>query len=366
VKGHPVGARRSRVAWAWFRRVGLVAVTVLLIEYVVLPQIVAARSDLHLFVDASPVLLGLALALETSSLLAYTALTRIVLPASVRPRFVDQFRIDLTGLGVSHIVPGGGATAAALRYRLMTQWAVPRDDAASTAAVQSAVAAIGLVATFAGGVILIGPGVASEPGYAAAGILALGILASVGLGLHRLGTSAKVPSLTALRPRHLHPTGGVVGTAVRRAARRATETAGVTARRTTALVRDPQVRVTVFAWAACNWIFDAASLWVCLKAYGVDLEPGSLLTAYGAANLIGLLPVTPGGLGIVEGVLIPALIALGDAPAGPVALGVLTWRLLEFWIPIPLSGLTYLSLRALPRPPPPNDQQRSHYEGEAL
>jgi hypothetical protein len=47
--------------------------------------------------------------------------------------------------------------------------------------------------------------------------------------------------------------GGLVGTAVRRAARTAADTARATARPTTGPVRDPQVRVTVFAWAACNW-----------------------------------------------------------------------------------------------------------------
>ncbi len=346
-----VRAETSRRVWVWFRRVGLFAVTVGVVEYFAVPQIIAARSDLHLFVDASPTLLALALLFETASLLAYTSLTRVVLPVHVRPRFIDQLRIDLTGLGVSHVVPGGGATAAALRFRLMTQWAVPPDDAASTAAVQTAVAAIGLVATFAGGVVLIGPRVATEPGYATAGLLAVGALIAVGVGLHRLGVSAQVPALaTWRRPgRHADGGGGGVDTAVRRVAHTAAETVRATARRTTLLVRDPQVRVTVIVWAGCNWIFDAASLWVCLRAYGVTLEPGALLTAYGAANLVALLPVTPGGLGIVEGVLIPALSALGGAPVGPVTLGVLTWRLLEFWIPIPLSGLTYLSLRVVPR-----------------
>lgn len=358
-------ARRSRRAWVWFRRAGLLAVTVGVVEYFALPQIVAARSDLHLFVDASPTLLALALLFETASLLSYTSLTRVVLPVRARPRFIDQLRIDLTGLGVSHVVPGGGATASALRFRLMTQWGVPPDDAASTAAVETAVTAIGLVATFAGGVVLIGPGLASQPGYAAAGLLAMAVLIAVGVGLHRLGVTARVPSRASVRPsRQQADSGrGFAGTAVRRAGRTATETVRATARRTTLLVRDPQMRVTVFVWAACNWIFDAASLWVCLKAYGVSLGPGALLTAYGAANLVGLLPVTPGGLGIVEGVLIPALSALGGAAVAPVTLGVLTWRLFEFWIPIPISGLTYLSLRIRPRHPR-HDHHRPHHERE--
>jgi hypothetical protein len=114
--GGAKGAGRLQVAWTWLRRVGLFAVTVAVFEYVVLPKLLSARGDLHLFLDASPLLLLLGVAFEVSSLLAYTALTRLVLQAHVRLRFADQLRIDLTGLGASHIVPGGGATAAALRH----------------------------------------------------------------------------------------------------------------------------------------------------------------------------------------------------------------------------------------------------------
>jgi uncharacterized protein (TIRG00374 family) len=89
-------------------------------------------------------------------------------------------------------------------------------------------------------------------------------------------------------------------------------------------MRDPQQRATVLSYAVCNWVFDAMCLWVCLRGYGLSVQPASLLAAYGAENLLALLPVTPGGLGIVEGALIPALTGLGGAPLGPVTLGVLT------------------------------------------
>ena len=57
-----------------------------------------------------------------------------------------------------------------------------------------------------------------------------------------------------------------------------------------------------------------------------------------------LLPITPSGLGVVEGVLIPAVVSLG-ASASVALLGVLTWRLVQFWLPVPLALLTYISLR---------------------
>jgi hypothetical protein len=337
----------AEVVWGWLRRAGLFVITVVLLEYAVLPRVLSARGELHLLLDASPVLLVLAVALEASSLVSYTALTRVVLAPLVRPRFADQLRIDLTGLGVGHVVPGGGATAAALRYRLMTRWGVPPEDAAATAAVQSAVAAIGLAGTFVGGLILMGPGLTSHPGYAVAGLVAGCALAGLGVGVHRIRVGGRS------RPgrQHLRRSRGGRAThfrwtpTMRRLWAHGIDTVRTTARRVAVLTRDPDLRTRVLTYAVCNWVFDAACLWVCLRGYGLSLAPGALFAAYGAANLLALLPVTPGGLGIVEGVLIPALTGLGGAALGPVTLGVLTWRLLEFWIPIPVSGLAYLSLR---------------------
>jgi uncharacterized protein (TIRG00374 family) len=92
-----------------------------------------------------------------------------------------------------------------------------------------------------------------------------------------------------------------------------------------------------------------------LLAFGFSAEPAGLVAAYGLVNLLALLPITPGGLGVVEGVLVPVLLSFGT-PRGVALLGVLAWRFFAFWLPIPAAFLAYLSLRvgvfrqhALPR-----------------
>jgi uncharacterized membrane protein YbhN (UPF0104 family) len=341
----PVGWRRR--SWDWLRRIGLLVLTVAVVEYLAVPQLVAARSELRLFVTASPWLLASALVLEACSLASYTSLTRVVLPRRVRPRFVDQLRIDLTGLGASHVVPGGGASAAALRYRLMVHRGIPPADALSTAAVQTAFGVLSLVATFTVGVALALPGIVTDPLYLAAGATGVLLLAAVALLFRAAGRGAPRLGRTpeAHRGAPLSQVTGRLSRWTRAAFRAGTGAAQGMASRVTVLLRHPAQRSALLGWAVGNWLFDAASLWVCLWAYGVVVQPGPLLAAYGAANLVGLLPVTPGGLGVVEGVLVPALVTLGGAAAGPVVLGVLTWRALEFWLPIPVSGLSYLSLR---------------------
>ena len=97
-------------------------------------------------------------------------------------------------------------------------------------------------------------------------------------------------------------------------------------------------------WATGNWLLDAASLWVFLAAFGAVVNPVELFAAYGLANLLALLPISPGGLGVVEAVLVSSLVGFGT-PHTAAVIGVISWRLFEFWAPIPLGGFAYVSLR---------------------
>jgi uncharacterized membrane protein YbhN (UPF0104 family) len=100
-------------------------------------------------------------------------------------------------------------------------------------------------------------------------------------------------------------------------------------------------------WAAANWLLDAASLWVFIAAFGHRVSIDGLLVAYGLANVLAAIPLTPGGLGVVEAVLTSTLVGF-DTPRGIAVLGVLSYRLVNFWLPIPIGGLAFLSLQVDP------------------
>jgi uncharacterized membrane protein YbhN (UPF0104 family) len=55
--------------------------------------------------------------------------------------------------------------------------------------------------------------------------------------------------------------------------------------------------------APWNRVFDAASLWVFLAAFGWKADPLGIAVGYGLANLVAALPVRFGGLGVIERVL---------------------------------------------------------------
>jgi uncharacterized protein (TIRG00374 family) len=100
-------------------------------------------------------------------------------------------------------------------------------------------------------------------------------------------------------------------------------------------------------WAAANWLLDAASLWVFVAAFGYRLDVDGLIVAFGLANVLAAIPLTPGGLGVVEAVLTSLLVGFG-APRGTAVLGVVVYRLVNFWLPIPVGGVSYLSLKVGP------------------
>ena len=65
-----------------------------------------------------------------------------------------------------------------------------------------------------------------------------------------------------------------------------------------------------------------------------------VLLAFVAAQVLTLVPITPGGLGFVEAGL-TATLALVGVGAGPALVTTLAYRLISFWLPIPAGAVAY-------------------------
>jgi glycosyltransferase 2 family protein len=89
----------------------------------------------------------------------------------------------------------------------------------------------------------------------------------------------------------------------------------------------------------------ALTLACCLAAFGVHLPLASTVAVYLVGAAVASVSPTPGGLGAMEAALVVGLTAAG-APTGPAVAGVLAFRLLTFWLPIPPGWLAYRALRA--------------------
>jgi uncharacterized membrane protein YbhN (UPF0104 family) len=310
-------------------------VTALLVEYVVLPQLAGAEAAIALLSTVTPGFLAFGIALEVASLMSYSALTRCVLTPTRRPSWWTILRVDLSALGVSHVLPGGGATAGALRLRLLTVAGMAPGDVLTATAIEGAGTAVVLVLVFGLGLLTALPQASGTPYLMAAGAVAGVLLVACGCAVVLL---IRDRSRVA---RWARAAAGLLPRADPDAAGRLVDTL---ATRLLALGQDHRLMVRALSWASANWLLDAASLWVFLRAYGPSQGLHGLLVGYGLAAVLALLPLTPGGLGIVEGTLVSVLVAFGT-PQAHAVLGVITWRLAEFWLPIPLSAATYLSLR---------------------
>lgn len=311
----------------------------LVFEYLVLPQVAGARRSLGLLagVNLSYVLAGVAL--EAASLAAYAQLTRGVLPAaSAAPRFGTVLRIQLSTLAVSHVVPGGAAAGGGLGYRLLTAAGVPGPDAAFALAMQSIGSAVVLNVLLWIGLVVSIPLRGFNPLYLTAAILGLIVVGGFSAAVVALtrGEERAARFLRAAARRMPFLNEGQMDRLVHRIAGQL---------RT--MTADRPLMLRIVGWAAANWLLDAAALWVFLSAFGHRAPVDGLLISYGLAFVLAAVPVTPGGLGVVEAVLTAALVGFG-ASRGVAILGVISYRLVNFWLPIPLGAAAYLSLRLRP------------------
>jgi uncharacterized membrane protein YbhN (UPF0104 family) len=105
--------------------------------------------------------------------------------------------------------------------------------------------------------------------------------------------------------------------------------------------------------AAANRIFDYAALVAALVALGVHARPSEVLRAYAVAQALALVPITPGGLGFVESGLTTLLVLIGVS-ADQAVVGTLLYRLISYWLPIPIGALAWAGWRVnLHRTGPP-------------
>src|SRR5215467_13292205 len=309
---------------------------VLIVEYLVVPELVGASKDLYLLgqVDAAWLVAGLAL--EGLSLFCYGLLTQAMLPpGSFNPGLSRLFRIDLAAAAVAHVIPAGTLGSAGLGYKLFTAEGIKGNDAAVMMASKGLGSTVVLNVLLWLSLVVSIPLAGFHPIYgtvAITGAVVLLAVAALAFGITRGASRAS---------RILHAVGDrIPGLSGDRLERAMLDTAASLS----ALARDRRTLVMSLTWASLNWLLDAASLWCFVAAFGRFVNPVELFAAYGIANVAGALPLTPAGLGVVDS-LAPLLLVSFGVTRSVATLGVLGWRLVNFWLPIPAGAIAYVSLK---------------------
>lgn len=310
-------------------------VILLVVEYLVIPKFAIANRNLHLLRHLNLLWLSAAILLEGLALFTYALLTRRLLPETA-PSLGVLFRIDLATTAVSHVIPGGTAGSAGLGYRLLTERGVRGRDTAFAMATQGLGSAVVLNLLLWISLVISIPLAGAHAVYLAValiGMLAMLGLAALVFGLTR-GEESAAQFVRWLGRKLPRVDADQLEASVRHIGDRLRD-----------LWRNGQVLREAIGWAAANWLLDAACLWCFLAALGRFVDPVLLFAAYGVANVVAVIPVTPGGLGVVETTAIFLLGASG-VPPSIATLGVIGWRLVNFWLPIPIGAGCYISLRA--------------------
>jgi uncharacterized membrane protein YbhN (UPF0104 family) len=114
-----------------------------------------------------------------------------------------------------------------------------------------------------------------------------------------------------------------------------------------------------FGYASADLLFDLLSLDLVFLALRYQPGFGPLAVAYAAANIASAIPLTPGGLGVIEVTMVAITVGFG-APRATAVLAVLGYRIINYWLPLIPGGIAYLRLRlrqaAHGKPKPPAAQ----------
>ena len=316
----------------------LKVMTTLVLVYFIILNIPGLRNAVDQLSDVEPALLAVGLVLEFIALFCYSGMTRVALgPVGHTFPVLRMFRIQLSTRALASLVPGGSAAGSALGYRLLTVAGIPGPDAGFALAASGLASAIVLNFLLWTGLVISIPIRGVNPLYgsaAIAGVVLMVVAAAIVFGL--IEGQARSERIFRWVARRLKFDEDRAGEAVRHLGGRMQE-----------LSADRVILRRLVLWSAANWLIDAAALWVFLRAFGYSLSVDGLIVAFGLANVLAVIPLTPGGLGIVEGVYVPALVGFG-LPRATAVVGVVSYRIAQYWLPMVVGGITYLSLRVGP------------------
>jgi uncharacterized protein (TIRG00374 family) len=239
---------------------------------------------------------------------------------------------QLASNSFGRVVPGGVAASGAMQYAMLARGGVPAAQAASGMTASSLLVfgillALPLLALPA---ILFGAPV--DPG--------LGRAALIGGVVFLLLFAAGAAAILWDRPLV------AVGRGVQRLRTRIQGSRAPRADLSERLLRERnEVRdVLGHHWwealllASGRWVLDYLTLLAALTAVHASPRPSTVLLAFCAAQFLGTLPLTPGGLGFVEAGLTGTLVLAGVG-AGAAVVATLGYRLVSFWLPIPAGGV---------------------------
>jgi hypothetical protein len=317
--------------WRGHATRGALLVAAAISFYFMLPGLLEVFTSWRSLRDLEPAWVAAAIGLETASFLCTWALQRVALG---KPDWFAVSTSQLAGNALGRVIPGGAAAASAVQYRMLQRAGASPVRIASGLAAASALLFASLFAL----PVLAVPAILR--GTPIDALLERGAL--MGAAAFVLMLAVGIVAFAFDRP--LRAAGRAAEWALRATRRWADRADGLS----DGLLaeRDTLLRVFGADWklalaaALARWLLDFFALVAVLYSVGADPNVAATLLAYVTATILGQIPITPGGLGFVEAGLTGTL-ALVGVGAGPALTVTLAYRLISFWLPIPVGGIAY-------------------------
>ena len=330
------------------RIAGLVLAVVLLVVaiYVVLPKVVGLNDVLGRLSNAKWYWVAIAPAFSALAFLSYAMLFKGVVGG--REDDLVQRRLDyrtsllitLAGFVATSLFSAGGAGGIALTYWVLRKAGMSRRRAACRmVAFLALLYSVYLLALVLFGVLL-SAGVLHGEHPLAATIVPAAVAGGV---LLLLVAVSFLPEDAERRIRKVEARGTrwaqIAGWLVRAPA---TLASGI--RTALAHLRTPRRSALALLGALGYWAGNIGILWTCFHAFGVLVPFGVLVMGFFIGMVANLAPSPAAGTGTVDVGLIGAFVLFG-VDADTVFPAILTFRLVGFWLPIPVGVLAFVQLR---------------------
>ncbi len=299
--------------------------------YLVFPAITEVLASWPRLSTLDPRWFAVAIGAEIAHFVCTFALQRLALRTRA---WFPVITSQLSGNAITLIMPGGAAVGAALQFRMLATSGSETDSTVGGLAAFSLLGVGGLLAlpVFALPVILLGaPTNRGLVNAAVLGAVGFVIFAAFGAVVLTYDAPLRWAGRVAQRLRNW-------------VLRKRAPLEGLDE---TLLAQRNQIRTVLgrqwwqaLLLSAGRLAFDYLCLLAALRATGSRPRPSLILVAYAVAGVVGMIPATPGGLGLVEASL-TGLLVLAEVNSSQAVLATLTYRLASYWVPLLAGPIAY-------------------------
>lgn len=318
----------------------LVILALLIGIYFLFPKLVGLGDALSKLDDADAVWIGVAIGFAVVAIATYIALFKAVVGGDVlRLTWGETYEINMAGVAATLIFSAAGAGGIALTYWALRKAGMRRHDVG-----RRMVAFLTLhyvfypVALIVFGILLrtgVLPGKDSVeltivPAAVAGVFLVFGVLLAL------------IPS--DLSRRVAAHARGERAQAIAANVAKVPAIAAEGFRFALGLFAHPSRGGLAVIGAVGFWAANIGTLWASFKAFGVHVPIAVVVQGFFLGMVANLFPLAPAGVGAVDAGMIGAFVLFG-LPEETVFPAILVYRLVAFWMPIPLGIVAFFQLR---------------------